>query len=125
MLNIGKLQAISPDGRQELVGEIQTLDVDLKIRLLLNNEQAGANAPTYHVFARGRSGSEVQIGAAWEKTIRSQKRFGEHFLSLTLDDPSFAAPLNVAAFKSPDDETVFDVSWRRRQDRQSESEVSN
>ena len=43
-------------------------------------------------------------------------REGEQFLSLTLTDPSFGKPLNVAAFKT-DIEGAWDIVFRHRQEK--------
>lgn len=70
------------------------------------------NAPAYDVLAVGKN-PESKIGAAWlKKPNKPQSKISE-FLSLTLDDPSFPTPLNVAAFPKGNGE--WDISWRRRQ----------
>jgi uncharacterized protein (DUF736 family) len=64
----------------------------------------------------------VRIGSVWKKTIKAQRRAGEEFLSLTVDEPSFPAPLNVAAFMT-ERPGIWDITWRRRQDRPTPTET--
>lgn len=73
-------------------------------------EKRGADSPDFQVYARD-AGDLIPIGSAWKKTA-NRGREVTNFLSITLDDPSFAAPLNVAAF--PDDAgDTFRVVWNR------------
>ena len=123
MAIIGHLKAISEDGLSELVGEIRTLDVELNIKLVANDERFGDNSPSYWIFSRGKSGREIRVGSAWKKTIQSGENLGDDFLSLTIDDPGFSHPLNVAAFKS-DGQWTWSIVWRRRQDRPNASNSS-
>jgi len=62
-------------------------------------------APDYRIFS-GR----CEIGAAWKKTTDA----GVSYLSVTLDDPSFAAPINChtrpCQHGEPDD---FYLIWTR------------
>lgn len=67
----------------------------------------GKNEPTHELF--GRNGAdEFRIGAMWQK----QTKEGEIFYSISFDDPSLSAPINVSAFatQSPG---YFDIVWRR------------
>ena len=58
-------------------------------------------APDYRVMA-GR----MEIGAAWSKTSEA----GASYLSITLDDPGFAAPINCRLHASPEG---YDLIWQR------------
>jgi len=101
---------------EELAGQIRTLDLDLAIRLVRLNDSPGGSHPSHCVLTRNRAGQEFQIGSAWRKTIQAAHRQGEEFLSIMLDDPTFATPLNVVAFKNGDGET-WNIVWRRRPER--------
>ena len=116
MLVIGSLREIEDKGYRQIYGEIHTLQIDLQFRLASRAEQTSDNSPDYSIVAKNKTGRDVDVGSAWRKTIRTGGRAGEEFLSLTIDDPSFESPLNVAAFKNgrPGE---WDVGWRRRQDR--------
>ena len=104
-------------GYKQLRGQIQTLDLDLSIWFEPLASRATPDSPHFQVFAKSRGGKPVQVGSVWRKQLTRGPRAGEEFFSLTLDDPGFAAPLNVAAFKAerPDE---WEITWRRRQDRQ-------
>lgn len=58
-------------------------------------------APDYRVFA-----NRCEVGAAWTKTSEA----GKAYLSITLDDPSFPAPINCRLHESSDG---FDLVWTR------------
>jgi len=105
--------------RQEgkrLEGQINTLQFSGSLILEPNARKRSEREPSHDVFATNSDGELVRIGAAWTKAVTAAGREGEEFLSLTLDDPSFPAPLNVAAFKSEEPGT-WNVTWRRRQAR--------
>jgi len=89
-------------------GRLRTLLVQLSIELDPVADKASANSPDFRVFAKVDSGA-VEIGGAWKKTV---ERSGAIFLSMTLDDPSFPAALNLAAFP-PDDDGPWDMVWNR------------
>jgi uncharacterized protein (DUF736 family) len=64
-------------------GSIATLAIKTKAAIR-PAEKATEKGPDYRVYAGG-----VEIGAAWSKTSAGDK----HFLSIKLDDPSFAAAI--------------------------------
>lgn len=113
MSKIGYLEEVQNDGEKEYWGEIKTLTHNLKLRLVANKDFGGSpSAPDYFIMSKNHSG-EIQIGSAWLKPLNSPNSNAREFLSITLDDPSFVTPLNVAAF--PKDNKKWDISWRRRQ----------
>ena len=57
-------------------------------------------------------GEIVPVGSVWKRDIKRGDREGESMLSLSLDDPSFSEPLNLAAFKAEEADTL-DVVWNR------------
>jgi uncharacterized protein (DUF736 family) len=124
MLVIGSLREIEEKGYRQIYGEIHSLEIDLQFRLASRSGQTSQNAPDYSIIAKSRSGKDVEVGSAWRKTIKTGAKAGEEFLTLTLDDPSFASPLNVAAFKNgrPGE---WDVGGRRRQDSQASAEAGD
>jgi uncharacterized protein (DUF736 family) len=65
------------------VGAIATLTVKAKATFR-RNAKAVDNAPDYRVYASG-----VEIGAAWSKKSEANKPY----LSVKLDDPSFAGSI--------------------------------
>jgi uncharacterized protein (DUF736 family) len=124
MIVIGSLHEIEDKGYRQIYGEIHSLEIDLQFRLGSRSAQTSENSPDYSIIAKSRSGKDVEVGSAWRKTIKSGAKAGEEFLTLTIDDPSFASALNVAAFKNgrPGE---WDVGWRRRQDRQAPAEAGD
>ena len=115
MSAIGHLRPTGDNQYGDLVGSIRTLALDLTIRLATESSEADSNVPSHKIFARHPSGGEVCIGAAWLKTIQRGDRFGEKFLSISIDDPSLPHALHVAAFKQGDT-AQWEITWRRRQD---------
>lgn len=99
MAVIGKFQTAGA----EIVGEIYTINVQLSnVRLVREENPANDDAPTHRIYA-GRA----EIGAAWTKTSRENRPY----LSLKLDDPSFAAPIFASLFQ--DDPGEYSLVWTR------------
>ena len=112
MSKIGQLKAVMNGSKEELHGEITTLQMQLKIKLVPNTAKTNDNAPDYIVAAAGYSGADIPIGGAWKKTKSQIGDIEFEFLSITIDDPSLSNSLNVAAFKN--DDGTWSISWRRR-----------
>lgn len=89
---------------EEYAGEIVTLNLQAKNVRIVPDRASGENAPSHRVFA-GR----VEIGAAWTK--RSNE--GRDYLSLKLDDPSFAAPVFANLFDHEDNKSSCSLIWSR------------
>ena|SRR5690242_9105050 len=115
-MNIGELKEKSVKNGKILVGQIATLEIDLSIELIPLAKRDNSNAPTYAIYARNISGTSVQIGAAWVRTMKRGANIGEEFLSITIEDPSLRHSLNVAAFKNHETGN-WDVVYRRRQEK--------
>ena len=64
-------------------GTIQTLNLKAKVSIAPIEKSSDA-APDYRVYVE-----KVEIGAAWIRTSKGNREF----VSLKLDDPSFAAPI--------------------------------
>src|SRR5450631_4432953 len=101
MANIGTFKKSG----SELQGEIVTLGVQARnVRIIVPEaNRANDNAPSHRVFV-GRA----EIGAGWSK--RSNE--GRDYLSVKLDDPSFAAPIYANLFDDAEGET-FTLIWSR------------
>lgn len=113
MTTIGTLTKRVDGPEEVLSGAIETLQMQLEIILRPTGAVDDGPHPSYTAYAKAPSGGFAEVGAGWCKTLKSPDRFGEVFISLTLDDPSFPHPLNVAAFK--DGEDSYRITWRRRQ----------
>jgi len=113
MTKVGMLCAIKSNGKEELHGEINTLQMQIKIKLLPDNLKTSERAPDYFIVAVGHCGSDIQIGAAWKQRKQQSGDIDLEYLTLTIDDPSLSSPLNVAAFQNNDGN--WSITWRRRQ----------
>lgn len=87
------------------VGTIRTLTVNVKAKIVANDQKSGENAPDFRVYA-GRA----ELGAAWR--ARSNGDEPRDYLSIQLDDPSFPEPIRAALFE--EDGAAFLV-WNRRE----------
>ena len=86
------------------VGTIRTLTMNVKARIVANDEKASEDAPDFRIYA-GRT----ELGAAWKS--RSKAEEPRDFLSVVLDDPSFDKPIRAALFE---DEEAAVLVWNRR-----------
>jgi len=110
MSTIGKLTIKNREGLLE--GSFATLAVALSISLEPNGlTDADLDEPTHDVFAVVQ-GRKVNVGAGWTKTIKRGQNEGQRFISFTIDDPSFPAPLNLSAFPTAK-QGELDVVWKR------------
>jgi uncharacterized protein (DUF736 family) len=101
MANIGSFKKSG----DELQGNIVTLSVQAKgVRIVPVANHTGGNAPSHRVYLAG-----AEIGAAWTK----QTNEGREFLSIALDDPSFAAPIHASLFRDEDGQG-FTLTWSRQ-----------
>jgi uncharacterized protein (DUF736 family) len=114
--NIGCLRPLSSESGVGFEGEISTLEISIRFRLVPARLAAKSSAPTYFMVAQNSAGVRVRVGAAWEKIIKRGDRAGERFLTFTIDDPALQKPLNVAAFRNRFNGN-WDIQFRRRQRR--------
>lgn len=86
-------------------GTIRTMTINIKAQLVPNREKAkGKDAPDFRLYAGG-----AELGAAW----RQDSKDGETpYLSVKLDDPSFAQPMRAAFFENEKEGTGVMV-WNR------------
>ena len=64
-----------------------------------------AAAAQYRIFAANKA----EVGGAWEKTAEAS---GRKYLSVRLDDPSFAGPLYASLLEEEDG--THTLIWSRR-----------
>ena len=100
MAQIGTFTA--KDGK--FTGTIRTMTINVKSQIVPNAKKAHADAPDYRVYAGG-----AELGAAWRQ---ESKENGQAYLSVKLDDPSFASPIRAAFFENEEDGTGVMV-WNR------------
>lgn len=92
-------------------GRIRTLALDAELVLIPVDKRDADNAPDYRVHLGDVDGSEVgpEVGAGWKRT---GEKVGE-YVSLRLDDPTFAQPIRANLFQADDKGTAFDLLWNR------------
>lgn len=86
-------------------GTVRTLSVNAKARIAPDADKSKDNAPDFRVYA-----GTAEIGAAWKKTAEST---GREYISVKLDDPSFAQPI-YASLVETEDGKAFNLIWSRR-----------
>lgn len=86
-------------------GSVKTLTLTLNVKSVkfVPAEGDTENGPDYRVLA-----SNVEFGAAWKK----QSDKGNAYLSVKLDDPSFAAPIYASLVEAEGEE--LSLIWSRR-----------
>jgi uncharacterized protein (DUF736 family) len=87
-------------------GHIRTLMIDVKVRLVPNDNKENEAAPAFRVFA-----GDAEIGAAWRK--RSGGDEPKDYLSVKLDDPALPDWISAAMFEASDGNELRLV-WNRR-----------
>uniref|UniRef100_A0A9E7ZWB7 DUF736 domain-containing protein n=1 Tax=Bosea sp. NBC_00436 TaxID=2969620 RepID=A0A9E7ZWB7_9HYPH len=92
-------------------GRIETLALHLDIAIVPAEPNDAENAPDYRLHAGNEDGPE--IGAGW---TRNSEKAGE-YLSIHLDDPSFAQPIRAKLFRNGDDATCWSLHWSRPRER--------
>lgn len=100
MATIGSFTAI-PDGYS---GTIRTLTVNVKAKIVANDQKKSEGAPDFRVYA-GRA----ELGAAWKAQTNGEEP--REYLSVLLDDPSFPEPVRAALFE---DEGTAYLVWNRK-----------
>ncbi len=83
-------------------GTLRTLTLNVKVKLVANDKGENGKAPDFRLQAAGND-----IGAAWKKTSEA----GREYLSVTLDDPSFAATVYARLIEGEDG--THDLLWTR------------
>lgn len=99
MTTIGTFSKIQDGGFH---GAIRTLALSLKAVDIRRVERSGDSGPDYRVYA-----GATDLGAAW--TVMKPDK--PECLSVRLDDPSFAAPVNALLAQAGD---TYELRWSRR-----------
>lgn len=101
MATIGSFTA----GKDGYTGTIRTLTVNVKARIIANDNKKSEGAPDFHIYA-GRA----ELGAAWRAQTSGETP--RDYLSVLLDDPSFPEPIRAPPFE--EDGAAYLV-WNRRE----------
>ncbi|MDQ1158953.1 uncharacterized protein (DUF736 family) [Sphingomonas sp. SORGH_AS 950] len=86
-------------------GEIQTLTISRKVRLVPNDDRTSERAPAFRVLLGGQ-----RIGDAWEE--RSRGETPRDYVRVILDDPLFQHPRKAALFPDVEGSTAS-LIWDR------------
>ncbi|RWE35893.1 DUF736 domain-containing protein [Mesorhizobium sp.] len=90
-------------------GRMRTLSLDLDVTIIAAEVRDAENAPD-GVHAGVVDGPT--IGSGW---TRSGEKAGE-FVSLQINDPTFAQPIRCNLFQNGEDKTSWSLQWSRRRD---------
>ncbi|MDD4617071.1 MAG: DUF736 domain-containing protein [Alphaproteobacteria bacterium] len=82
-------------------GNIETLTIKVKATLVAV-EKSGDKAPDFRLYA-----GKAEIGAGWS----SKSKEGKPYISVKLDDPSFAAPIHCRLVETDKDHNLV---WTRQ-----------
>jgi uncharacterized protein (DUF736 family) len=88
MATIGTFSATSDGGWE---GRIRTLTINVRARLVPNDNRESDKAPDYVVMA-----GPVELGAAWIYRRKEDPR--REYLSVQLDDPSLTKPISALLY---------------------------
>jgi len=94
--------------RDSYTGEIGTFTGPARKAVFQPSEAKTDKAPHYRVIGQSKAG-DVELGAAWKK--RSDE--GREYLSVKLDDPALAQPVNCALVASANSTEKFILVWSR------------
>jgi uncharacterized protein (DUF736 family) len=84
-------------------GSLKTLTLNVKAKIVpVEGEKENDKAPDFRIVA-----GTIECGAAWKKTGKESER---DYLSVKLDDPSFAAPIYASLVEGDDG---FSLIWSR------------
>ncbi|WP_426265282.1 DUF736 domain-containing protein [Sphingomonas sp. PWP1-2] len=89
-------------------GIVSTVSLEVELALLPADNFDADNAPDFRVHL-GADGGGPEVGAAW---CRTGERAGA-YLSLMIDDPSFAGPIHANLFQSNDGNDTYHLVWTR------------
>ena len=84
------------------IGSLQTLAFNVKVKIVAVPKDSD-NAPDYRVLT-----GSMEIGAAWKRQSAANKAY----LSVKLDDPSFASPVNARLIDGENGGAL--LYWSRR-----------
>jgi len=101
MATIGNFTA----GKDGYVGTIRTMTINVKAKIVANDNKKSDSAPDFRVYA-----GQAELGAAWKAKTKGDD--SQDYLSVLLDDPSFPEPIRVELFQK---DGVAYLVWNRRE----------
>lgn len=93
------------------IGHLTTLSLHHDIIIVPAEPSDAENAPDFRVHVLDTISNETgaEIGAGWKRT---GEKAGD-YVSLQLDDPTFAHPIRANLFQSTDDKAAWGLHWNR------------
>lgn len=85
-------------------GTIRTMTINVKAKIVINENKKSDSAPDFRIYA-----GQAELGAAWKAQTKGDEP--RKYLSVLLDDPSFAEPIRAALF---DEDGAAFLVWNRR-----------
>lgn len=100
MSKIGTMN-LNDDGTY--TGKIETIGLDIDLVLIINeNKKEGDKQPDFKAIV-----GTFEAGAGWKKTSDNENSY----ISLTLDDPTFLAPINANIVEKDGKQIIL---WQRK-----------
>lgn len=93
-------------------GQVRTPMLDIELAFVPIENADAENAPDYRIHLGNEDGPE--IGAGWKHT---GERAGA-YISVVLDDPTFALPIRARLFQSDEDGRDWGLHWTRPKKRE-------
>lgn len=90
-------------------GIIESAVLDIRVSIVPAESGDGDKAPDWRVH-RGDDGDGPEIGTGWNE---SGERAGD-YVSLRIDDPTFAQPIRAALFHNTGDKSAWSLRWNRQ-----------
>jgi uncharacterized protein (DUF736 family) len=104
--------------RTKLIGQSTAWTMNIGFWLELNRDRRSYKSPSHVVMAKAPAGHCVQVGVAWEYTIRTGNTSGLPMYSIQIDDPTLTPePVVFSAFPNHHEEWAITVE-RKRQEQQ-------
>ena len=107
VVNRARRRGLGPSGIRPWRGAepaVRPLTVNVKARIVPNDQKKSEAAPDFRVYA-----GKAEVGAGWKTRTNGEEP--REYLSVQLDDPSFAEPVRAALFE---EEGAAYLVWNRR-----------
>lgn len=94
--------------RDGYAGRLKTLSLDVEVNLIPTEPSDAKNAPDFRAIV-GNDEHSLDIGAGWKRT---GEKAGD-YVSVLIDDPTLARPINANLFRSLAEPSTFLLVWNR------------
>jgi uncharacterized protein (DUF736 family) len=94
--------------RDGYAGRLKTLSLDVEVSFIPTEPSDAKNAPDFRAII-GNDEHSLDIGAGWKRT---GEQAGD-YVSVLIDDPMLARPINANLFRSLAEPSTFLLVWNR------------